>query len=306
MRILILGATGFLGRHLCAFLGAQGHEITAVARHAPVGDFPPVARFVQATIDDRLALTPVLAEADFAVHLAWDTTPGTSHRQPVLETTNNTLPTMRLLEMLQEHPACGLVFLSSGGALYASTDRPIAENGQLAPRSCYGAGKAAVELMLQAFNAQSGNRVVILRPSNVYGPGQTAKRSFGIVPTLMHCARTGAEFEIWGSGETARDYLYVGDFERLTGAVLSHPWPEGVFARINAGTGSALSIDRLCDLVGQAAGTPVRRVARAARSIDPACIRLDATLARELFGWRPETPIEDGLQRTWHWYAERK
>lgn len=302
MRLLILGCSGFLGARLCRHLALAGHTVTGVARHPAASALPRGVRFVQATIDDRLAIAPLLAESDYVLHLAWDTTPGTSQGQPVLETGSNVLPSMRLLELLQEHPGCGIVFVSTGGALYASSAEPVDEGGALCPRSCYGAAKGAVELMLQAMNTQSGNRVLVLRPANVYGPGQTAKRGFGVVPTLMQCALNGTAFELWGDGSTARDYLYIDDFLGLVDRLLGHQWPAGAFERLNAGTGIAVPVSRLCGLVEEVSGRSIRRTWHETRVVDPPCISLDCSRAHALLGWTPGTSLAGGLRATWAWH----
>lgn len=304
MRIGVLGGTGFLGRHVCAALAAQGHAVTAVARHSPRPALPATVQWVQATLDDRVALGAVLAECDRVVHLAWDTTPGTSAMQPSLEALNNVLPTLRLLEELHRHPHCVLVFVSTGGALYADGATPSAESGALAPRSFYGAAKGAVELMLQAYGAQSGNPVVVLRPSNVYGPGQQPKRSFGIVPTLMQCARDGTPFELWGGPQVARDFLYAADFAALVSAVVARDWPRGTFARYNAGSGAAVPIVALCEAIERITGRDIHRSERPARPVDARRTLLDATLAARDFGWTASTPLEEGLAATWRWFRD--
>ncbi len=93
----------------------------------------------------------------------------------------------------------------------------LEESSSIAPRSYYGAAKCAVEHLFRAYHAQTGHTVLIVRPPNIYGPGQLPKRQFGIVPTLMRCAQDGTEFEIWGDGSTIRDFLYIDDFERFIG-----------------------------------------------------------------------------------------
>ncbi len=122
MRIAVLGARGFLGQRLVRSLSRAGHQVTAVSRGPQSAELPHGVRYVQATIDDSLALEPVLSESDFAIHLAWDTTPGTSQGQPSLEVSTNLMASARLIEIMQRQPQCAMVFVSSGGAIYADSD----------------------------------------------------------------------------------------------------------------------------------------------------------------------------------------
>lgn len=301
MRIAILGARGFLGQRLVHSLSRAGHQVTAVSRGPESAGLPEGAEYVQATIDDSVALAPVLSEADFAIHLAWDTTPGTSQAQPALEVSTNLMASARLIEIMQRQPQCRLVFVSSGGAIYANSDSMLEESSPVTPRSYYGAAKCAVEQMLCAYHAQTGHTVLIVRPPNIYGPGQVPKRQFGIVPTLMRCAREGTDFEIWGDGSTIRDYLYVDDFERFIKALISYGWPRSSFECFNAGSGASVSIDQLCAAVERVTGHNVHRDYQPARSVDARTVILSSAKAREVLHWKAETALDDGLRETWSW-----
>ena len=90
------------------------------------------------------------------------------------------------MEVLEEFQDTLLVYLSSGGAVYGDTFEEFnTENLPLKPLSYYGAGKAAVEKFLLAYQSQTGNKILILRPSNLYGPGQNIREGFGIIPAVF-------------------------------------------------------------------------------------------------------------------------
>jgi UDP-glucose 4-epimerase len=299
MRIVILGATGFLGKRFAAALAGAGHEVTAVSRRPAAHGLAPGIRHLQASIDDGAALGPVLERADWVVHLAWDTTPGTSSGQPSLEVTANLLPTARLLEQLSDFPHCRLLFVSTGGAVYRAAPAPVPEDWPCEPRSCYASAKLAAEMMLRAYCAQTGATVVVLRPSNAYGPGQMPKRQFGIVPTLMRCARDAETFQIWGDGSTVRDYVFVADLEELVAAVVLHAWAAGSFEVFNAGSGIGVSINGLLHAVEQATGRSLRRTVAPPRTVDTPTVILDSSLARVRLGWSAKTPLAEGLNQAW-------
>jgi len=261
-------------------------------------------RYLEATIDDSVALEPVLSESDFVLHLAWDTTPATSQAQPALEVTANLMTSARLLEMMQRQPQCTLAFVSSGGAIYVDSDTMLEESSPIAPRSYYGAAKCAVEQMLHAYHAQTGHTALVVRPPNIYGPGQLPKRQFGIVPTLMRCAQEGAEFEIWGDGSTIRDYLYIDDFECFISALVTYEWPQSCFECFNAGSGAPVSINQLCDAVEAATGHRVRRKFLPARSIDPRAVMLNSKKAHNRLLWEARVPLDKGLRETWSWMTK--
>lgn len=299
MRIVVLGSSGFIGTHLVRHLCGLGHEVTGVARRS-AGNTPG-ARFVQASIDDRDTIAPLLRHADAAIHLAWGTTPASSAGAPVAEATANLLPTLVLLEELKHNPDCAMLFVSTGGAIYAEAQAGATEDSPIKPRSNYGAAKASAEHFLHALHSHSGNPVSIVRPSNVYGPGQPARPGFGIVPRLMHCALSGEAFEIWGSSGFQRDYLWIHDFLQLIEKLLLRGWQERSFEVFNAASGRLTSIETLCETVETVSGRPIHRVRRDARSVDARTTPLDCHKAAETLDWRAMTTLETGLRETWGW-----
>ena len=299
MKILALGATGFLGNLVTRRLARQGHRIACLVRDADVAQPDPNFEYVQATLDDAQVIAEYAKDADFLLHFAWDTTPGSSKGQPTVETINNLLPTFRLIEQLHSQPGCQLVFISSAGA--GVVERAV-ESSQLDPRSYYGAGKLATEMFLRAFSAQTSNPVVIVRPSNVYGPGQRAKRQFAIVPTLMRAISDGSTFKVWGNGEAKRDYLFADDFAEFFVAVTNREW-QGV-STFNLASGKLCSVNDLCALLEKVSGRKLSLEYVPERGVDLRGLEIDSSAAKTELGWQAATPLEEGLVKTWEWFVQ--
>jgi len=174
VKIVILGATGFLGGLVTSRLAHEGHQIVCLVRNPDLRNTQANVEYVLATLDDTQAVAEHASDADYLLHFAWDTTPGTSKAQPAFEAVNNLLPTFRLIEQLHSLSGIQLIFVSSSGAIYdESGASSFSELSPLNPKSYYGAGKLAVEMFLRAYSAQTTHPVVLVRPSNVYGPGQS-------------------------------------------------------------------------------------------------------------------------------------
>ena len=141
----------------------------------------------------------------------------------------------------------------------------------------------------------------MLGPSNVYGPGQSARRGFGIIPTAFDCALHGKPLPIW-DGSTVRDYLYIDDLVDLCAAPLSHPLDEGAHV-FNAAFGEGVALDTLIDRIDAITGRPIERRYEPARRVDIHSITADTTAARSTFGWSPAIALDEGLDRTWQWYS---
>ena len=305
MKILALGATGFLGEAVAKRLAREGHEITCLVRTADVQSAVPGINYVQATLDDAQVIAECAGDADYLLHFAWDTTPGSSKGQPTVEAVNNLLPTLRLLEQLQSVAECPLVFVSSAGAVYEEgVPGSVAEGAPLSPKSYYGAGKLAAEMFLRAYSAQTGNPVLIARPANVYGPGQVAKRQFAIVPTLMQALQDGSPFRIWGSGEATRDYLYIDDFADFFVAATGRNW-RGVNV-FNLSSQRSCSVNDLCRLLEKVSGRTLSLEHVAERGVDLHGVEIDSSHAMKELGWRATTDLEEGLKRTWEWFVQTK
>ena len=305
MKILVLGATGFLGQQVSTRLARDDHDLVCFVRNYGVPSAPPNLRYVQATLDDTQALIEHASDADFILHFACDTTPGTSKGQPAVEAVNNLLPTFRLLEQLHELPPCPLVFVSSGGAVYDdAVVGKATETSPLNPKSYYGAGKLSVEMFLRAYAAQTNHPVVIVRPSNVYGPGQRIKRQFAIIPTLMRAMRDGLTFTIWGTGEATRDYLYVDDFTEFFVRLLGKKLP--VVSTFNVASQHSCSINDLCEIMQDVSGESLSLERLPERGVDLRGVEFDCARVGDELGWQATTDLREGLRRTWDWFVKSR
>jgi UDP-glucose 4-epimerase len=297
--ILVLGAGGFIGRHLAERPAASGNDVIAATRRPATFAHPRICNAV-AAYEDVGHFRRWVPQCRAVVHAASSSTPGSSAAQPQLD--GNLRTTLALIEALQDTPSCRLLFLSSGGTLYGDRTEAAREHDPLRPRSYHGAGKAAAEHFIHAWASQYEGTAVVLRPSNVYGPGQPARHRFGITPTAFDCAWHDRPLTIWGDGGTVRDYLFVDDFITLCAMALATPLDDGAHA-FNAASGTAVSLNTLIDAVDAVTGRPLQLMYEPARLFDVRSITADTTAARTSFGWQTGTDLATGLQHTWHWYS---
>ena len=300
-KILVFGAGGFIGQHLVRALVRNGQPVIAVSRH-PVdyGKIPVEA--IVAPLREPSDFLPILKHVRAVVHLASASTPGSSAGQPLKELDDNLRPTLALLQALQNHPDCELLYVSSGGTLYGDTPAAAAnEHTPVHPKSYHGAGKAACEHFIGAWSGQYAASATILRPSNVYGPGQVERVGFGIIPCAMGKMLRQETLTVWGDGSAERDYLYIDDFIALCLRILASRMPGRVCA-MNAASGIDTSLNTLFDTLELATGLPLLRTHASGRAVDVARIALDPVLAQRIHGWSASTSLIEGLQRTWAWF----
>lgn len=301
--VLLLGGTGFLGTALARQLAASEWDVSVVGRRPlPARSSIPGAVNYQASLDDVAMLRKLLPHYRTVVHLASTTTPGASAQSPVREAEENILPALRLLEVLAEFEPVRLIYMSSGGTLYGNpTVLPVSEDQPLWPLSNHGVSKVAVEGFLRVYGRQHGERVTILRPSNLYGPEQPLREGFGVIRTMLEYARRGTAMEFWGDGEAVRDFLFIDDWVDACRRLLEPGAPVGVY---NVGVGEGCSLNRLRAVVERVTGRELRVHWQPARSVDVRGVVLDATRLRGATGWTPQVTLEDGIRRMWNWLED--
>jgi UDP-glucose 4-epimerase len=187
--------------------------------------------------------------------------------------------------------ASALVFVSSGGAVYGETPRAATERTLPAPASYYGVHKLAAE----GHVAVSGVPHAIVRPANVYGPGQTAGVDGAVVASFLDQAAAGGPLRIHGDGGQSRDFVHVEDAVDAL-VLVAHLRAEGGGDAVwNVASGTAVTIRALADAVEAAAGRTLGRMSLPRRSGDVTRSLLSPARLRSA-GWRPSTSLDDGLR----------
>lgn len=300
--ILLIGAGGFVGRSMLDALARRGERVIAASRSAFAVGSEGVEAHVH-SFREVADYAPLLARVRAVVHVASASTPGSSAGRPLQELDANVRPTVALLEALQAHPQLPLIYVSSGGTLYSRTSSGASDEfTAVYSRSYHGAGKVAAEHFIEAWCNQFAGTAVVLRPSNLYGPGQQERHGFGIVPTAFGKVVRGETLHVWGDGSAQRDYLYIDDFTRLVLAALDSPPAPGLSV-FNACSGTSIELDALFALVERITGRTLLRSYDASRAVDAPSVRMLASRAKKTFGWVAEIGLPEGLERTWRWFS---
>jgi UDP-glucose 4-epimerase len=293
VRVAVTGGAGFIGSNLVDVLVSRGDDVVVIDNFAS-GKREQVnldATLVERDIRDGIELDGI----EVVYHLAAQADVQTSVRRPDFDADVNVLGTVQVVEAARR-AGSQVVFASTGGAIYGECDEPASEARSLEPLSPYGIAKLCAEQYLFGWNRIYGTRHVVARFANVYGPRQDAGLEGGVVSIFLERLARGEPTTVFGDGLQVRDFVYVGD---VVGALLAVTGHDGGVFNVGGGEGtSVLALHRACATV---AGSDAEPTFEPARLGDVRRSVLDGSLAERELGWRPGTPLDEGLRQTWAW-----
>lgn len=245
MKAFVTGGAGFIGSHLAAALASRGDQVTVIDNLASgsVKKIHPKVQFLQLDIRSREARELIVRQQpDVVFHLAAQTDVQQSLLNSGYDADVNIGGTINLLEGCRV-TGSKLVFASTS-AVYGDLEKTqISEQDPARPISCYGLSKWAAESYIQVYNKLYGVPYTVLRFSNVFGPGQTAKGEGGVVAVFLERLQTGRPVSIHGDGGQTRDFIYVGDIVSALLAAASR----GDGQTLHASTAASVSVNELAD-----------------------------------------------------------
>jgi nucleoside-diphosphate-sugar epimerase len=304
MRYLVTGAAGVIGSTLADTLEAAGHELLAVDAFTDYYD--PALKRENATgrlvVEADLAETeiePLLEGTDGVYHLAGQ--PGVrASFGPEFElyVRRNILATARLFEVAA---AAGVrVVYASSSSVYGEAEAyPTREDATPRPISPYGVTKLACEHLAHALARTEGLDAVGLRYFTVYGPRQRPDMAF---TRLLEALRSGAAFPLYGDGSASRSFTYVADAVAATIAAMERGRTGEIY---NVGGGEEATMAEAIALAERVAERTLELERRESAMGDVRRTKADGTKSERDLGWRPTTPLAEGMRAQWEWVAGR-
>jgi nucleoside-diphosphate-sugar epimerase len=307
MRMLVTGAAGFIGSHLCRRLVADGHEVVGLddlsdGKLENLADVSSGVRFVQADLRDEQAVRAATDGCTVVFHQGAMRSVPRSIEYPDRITDVNVRGTLNVLLAAREAPAA-VVFASSSSVYGDQASFPLREDMAPLPRSPYAASKLAGEGLCRSWWLSFGVPTVSLRYFNVYGPGQDPSSEYAqVVPRFTMACLTGRRPVVHGDGEQARDFTYIDDIvEANLKAALAPEEARGHVMNIGGG-GEPTSVRRILQILAGSTGATPEPVHAPSREGDVRRTEADISLARRLIGYDPKVAIEEGLRRTVEWF----
>ncbi|MHB8437631.1 MAG: NAD-dependent epimerase/dehydratase family protein [Acidimicrobiales bacterium] len=304
-RALVTGASGFIGSHLVRRLVDDGVEVHALT--SSVSSLVPV-RLVslrdritihEGSLADRSAMDAVVAAArpTHVFHLGAYTHVGKSWQRVDECVDVNVGGTANLLQALAGSGYERFVNIGTS-EIYGDVPVPFREDMVVHPVSPYSATKYAAECLCRVFQQGHGWPIVLLRPFNAYGPGQTPDR---IIPEVIVRALRGQDLRMT-QGRQTREFNFAGD---LADGMIRAAVTPGIEGQLfNIGCGEDVSIRDVTTTILDLMGNPVQAHFGALpdRPTEIWEMRCDNTRAREILGYSPGHTLEEGLAETIDWY----
>jgi UDP-glucuronate decarboxylase len=306
-RILITGGAGFLGSHLCDRLIGEGHEVicldnlfTGTKRNIEHLHGHPRFEFIRHDVT-----FPLYIEVDEIYNLACPASPIHYQHDPVATTKTSVHGAINMLG-LAKRLGCK-IFQASTSEVYgdpAVHPQPEEYWGHVNPigtRSCYDEGKRCAETLFFDYHRQHNTRIKVARIFNTYGPRMHPADGRVVSNFIMQALR-GEPITIYGTGSQTRSFCYMDDL--LDGFVKLMNSGDDVTGPINLGNPGEFTMRELAEMVLELTGSRSDLVEMPLPSDDPKQRQPDISRAKNVLGWEPKVPLEQGLKHTINYFRE--
>jgi len=311
--VLVTGCNGFVGGWLVDALVRRKAGVVGLIRdNIPDSTLEllgaqPKIRVVHGDAEDLDCVERTLAEYGIEVifHLAAQSQVGVANRSPRSTIKTNIMATLNILEAARTYGRLKAVVVASSDKAYGAHKRlPYREEDALRGAYPYDASKACTDLLAQSYGRAFGLPVAVARCGNIFGPADVNLNR--IVPDTIRSLCRKTTPVIRSDGEYVRDYLYVSDavaaYLALAGGLLEGK-PGVAGEAFNFGTNRPVTVKRLVEMMIEISGRKVKpKILNTAKGE----IReqyLSSDKAGKILGWRPKERLEDGLGKTYRWYA---
>lgn len=302
MKILLLGAAGFIGTNLTIELAKKTEdEITLVDRSKAF--FKPIVsmdlknvHILEADLTVDMDFDSILKDQEVVYHLVSTTVPTTSNQHISQELVSNVIFSANLFEACIRCGVKKVVFVSSGGTVYGKeVDCPLKEKTATNPISSYGVQKITIEKLLYLYRYMYGLDYRIIRLANPYGPYQRPNGVLGAVTTFTYKALKGDEITVYGDGSVVRDFIYIDDAIR---AIMKIVNGENKHRTFNLGCGYGTSIKQVLETIEKALGIKLNVSYLEGRKVDVPVNYLDISRYEKYYGALNPISLEDGIRKT--------
>ena len=308
-KVLVTGADGFIGSHLCETLFKKKYEVTALSNYNHSNNIgwldniknKTKIKIISGDIKDLSFCKNLLKNIDIVFHLAALISIPYSYVSPISYIHNNIIGTYNICEAAKLNKTKKIICTSTSEVYGTAISVPISENHPLQPQSPYSASKIGADSVALSYYYSYGLPVVLARPFNTYGPRQSNK---AIIPTIITQILNNKKFINLGDLTPTRDFNYVEDtcraFELLA---TTHNISGEVF---NIGSNKEISILELVKLIKKNMNSKIRIKTDKLRirptKSEVKRLKADGSKIFKYTGYKPKISINKGIQKTITWF----
>lgn len=294
MRVAVLGASGFIGKHIVRRLISEGWSCVGIDIK-PIEINSHLLDSIVCDFCDLETIIPAIAQCDVLIHAISTTVPATSVSNRVFDIESNLINSINLFENLGKIKRLRVIFLSSGGTVYGEHKKfPISESVSTNPVCSYGIVKLAIEKYLLEFDRIGLIDALILRISNPYGLGVDISKGQGVVAIFTEAMIKGRKISVAGDGEILKDYIYIDD---LIDAIYKAIKYTGIEKIMNISTSVGTSLNQILDTIHNLLGIDYEIEYNEKLTYDCGDNLLDNRLAGKSIDWKPKVDIRTGIAR---------
>ncbi len=308
MKILITGATGFIGSHLSELCVEKGHKVTAFDRYNPnynlgwleKSKHRKKIKFIFGDIRDYDSVSKAVSGSDIVIHLAALIGIPYSYVSPLAYIRTNIEGTYNVLEACKNHKIKQVIVTSTSETYGTAKYVPMDEKHPLLAQSPYAASKISADQIALSYWNSFKLPVKIIRPFNTFGPRQSSR---AIIPTIILQALNNKNIKL-GNLKPSRDFLYVEDTAK---AYLEIMKCKKFFGKIvNVGSGKEISIKKIVFIIKKIINSKSKIITDRKRvrgkSSEVQRLKCDNTLIKKNTNWKVSKNFEDGLEETIEWF----
>lgn len=315
MIVLVTGGCGFIGGNFINYIMRRHPDwqvrVLDSLRYAGSLDRIEEAlrksgrfTFLYGDILDRPLVEKALDGVDVVVHYAAESHVAYSFAHGDLFAEVNVRGTSILCETIVKLPVQRFIHVSSCEVYGTCLGETIDEEHPLNPRSPYAGSKAAADRLAYSYHASFGIPLVIVRPFNTYGPYQHTEK---MIPRFIQAAIRDEAVELHDNGLQTRDWVYILDHVQAVERVIEADGAAVIGEVVNIGTGVETSVKTIAEMVFARFNRPDRVLLNGSQR--PGQVRRQVSSTRksaERLGWRAQTPLAEGLEKTVQWYIENR
>lgn len=315
MKILITGAGGFIGSHLCEKLFEHGYSVKAFVHYNSFGSwgwlntsiYKEEIEIVSGDIRDFDSVKSAVKKVDAVCHLAALIGIPYSYKSPLAYIKTNVQGTYNVLQACLELGVNRIIHTSTSEVYGTARQVPIKEDHPLQPQSPYSASKIAADQLCLSYYYSFDLPVVIARPFNTYGPRQSTR---AVIPTIIAQLMdqdTDAIIKL-GNLTPTRDLNFVKDTVSAYVSLIEADLSDVAGKVLNIGSGREISIYDLAHVIARLMGKKLQIIEEDERKRKTGSeverLLCDSSLIRETTGWKPKFSLEEGLSITISWFKK--